>query len=144
MKEQLLTWEKLTTLTIFAMIANWFLNAILLILGLRLQPNDIVAPHFIFFFTWMFPLSFFVRNLYSRPVGKRNSLILLFTISVLIVCTNLMAVAPTFVKVSECSADYSGFRVNYKCICKINSIEGINTYECDYFGIRLIPIVKEK
>ena len=125
------------------MVASWLLNFLLLILGIRLQPNDLVAPNFLFFLVWLFPLFFFAKYFVSRPTGKRASLVLLLIGFILLLFTNLLMVGPTFAQASDCTAQYSGFKIRYQCNCRRETVEWRKTYDCRYSGFRFIPIVRE-
>ncbi len=144
MKEQSLTWKKVTINTLLAMVASWLFDLLLLVLRLRLQPNDLVAPNFLFFLVWLFPLVLFAKYLFSRPTGKRTPLLLLFVVSILLLCTNLRAIGPTFAETRDCSVHYSGFKVSYECTCLVETIEWSNSYNCEYNGFRFIPFVQEE
>ena len=144
---QTLTWNKVTINTLLAIVASWLFDLLLLVLRIRLQPNNLVDPNFLFFLVWLFPLVLFIKYFLARPTGKRNSLLLLFVVSTLLLCANLRAIGPTFAEISACSTQYSGFRVSYKCTCTTYSTETVGlseSHECEYTGIRFIPIVQEK
>lgn len=137
--------DKFTSHAIAAMIASWFLNIFLLIFKIRLKPNDIVAPSFLFLLVWLFPLFFFVKHIFSRPSEKKTPLLLLFIIFIIFFCTNLFALAPALKEeVNNCSAQYSGLQVRYECTCTVDTVEWSKVYDCKYSGFRFIPFVREK